>query len=1535
MTQEKYLDESQGYPVILFPTKTVPKNFEGILRQCYRKTVLKQTSTVKFDFSKVNRCELFELSLISLWMSELKQMNKRVMFRTPNNKEAYKFLVSYRFNCFLNKFDIEVESTTNYKSSEAPLDLLRAPFYPLTFSDEKEFKQILEDLEYGNRLEVVLGDVKDADIVKSGAIRDVVLTELIDNLRLHAETSSANIIMTKLGVDYSGGAATVDRRDVTAISEAMVRGATMMEKPFFEKLAGKSYLSLVIADKGEGITSTLKEAYLNDEIISPRSQNPSDGDILEYAFLYHSTKRPLSERLGDIERVISDDAKKYPPPTGLYQLKEITREFQGLLYARSGNAVVCYDFYNNPLTERPTHNYEIPELKNLANFRGTQYKIYFPVEIPPKQIAFTTLQPKLDFSPAPRTYEYFAVNQYVEPETKYELLGEAERLNDIFSVIDKNILNKSETERTIIFDFINVTKLSAKALHYLLFEIMQRQSQSVSAIAVNIDADQRQWQKGFDLNIDLKRAKKPIALFNEQLEVKFYGASLDEIELLHSLLDEDVVQTDQMQLLAKKYDHLFSYDIGKNRFVFVHSRSNIIRTIKEGVKKQISDIIMSEPAKIFHERTKVLLPTRMYCEGYFEIYKLLANSTWANLVSTWFSLWLREVKPDFVVSITNHVGTITAAAIEKFRADSGSGKFASTESPSPKHINLKTPIHDPDLFDLVLKLKKGQTGIIITEVIGTFDTLKSVLQLSQHTEITNVLSIVNAAAGAVTSFDLKGKSYAVEAVATYPLKFHPALPKGWSYKNVREVDPANHSLLESSTGLEGPIWKKIQILEQEINSNEFVQIKVNEFLNDCVIPTNSFAEGHFINDDKHILYLFNIPLLTKYFLKEITETIVANIKRDLPKIEVEGKQITHVLYLASNPGMETIANSVSAQFAKCLPVAVSFTEPYLPPGQENLITEMDAIIFLDDALVSGENAYKAYDIAERYGASHIFAFAVIKRGDDLLARRFENFSQYGRTTIQAQYLCDVEMPVFNEQDCPLCERAQELEDLEIIEDELFNKFIDKEKSKLIELPIDVIDKQDYLKSNGFSTGKGERLAIRWKLELAKKRNELGIRNELARIVKDHQRNAQSTLSLFNVIFREKYVFLRSEVREIIFYDSFIKEIKKACDYFLSDISRLSEEDLESVIFLLITFEEDFFDYYLIDICRKTLDSDEKFMRVLSQIFAMEEVFEYPGKMARLFRELLEDANISKELESTITNVCLYWDKQEQVLKTTASTRVADFKNLLGFLIHEITHHKDNLISSIDANAFDTSKIIASWSIFYENLVRIRIHLRKLTDNHVSAGLLKKLNPSVNELNFQMKQGNDLVTSIQSLHSDSDETEQSKDDLKRFITKIHTVLYGEDGIVKSLEDFKTSIHDVAYDILIQQDKDLKQKNILPEKNLPQGACLVFGEYPHIAQIFQNLIENVHKHSGGTALQMAAVINETEETVTITFLDNGKGIGNSSSFKSRGGLRNVFDLVQANCGSFDIKKLEEHDDEYHLGYRTKAVVILPSVSERKKL
>src|SRR5260370_32995457 len=202
MKEDKYLRRQVGLRTIVFPERVVPNIFEHILRDAYKSSLSKRVAKVRFDFSQVKWCEIFELSLIALWVLELLQAEKEVAFVLPVDKQVYQFLVTYRFDAFLIDHNIETEREFEYKAAAGPTDLIRAPFFPLTFLNQAKFRRLLEDLSYGNRLEVVLADISNSDKVKSAAIRDSALNKLQEHPILHSELQHTDFVIRKRAVTH-------------------------------------------------------------------------------------------------------------------------------------------------------------------------------------------------------------------------------------------------------------------------------------------------------------------------------------------------------------------------------------------------------------------------------------------------------------------------------------------------------------------------------------------------------------------------------------------------------------------------------------------------------------------------------------------------------------------------------------------------------------------------------------------------------------------------------------------------------------------------------------------------------------------------------------------------------------------------------------------------------------------------------------------------------------------------------------------------------------------------------------------------------------------------------------------------------------------------------------------------------------------------------------------------------------------------------------------------------------------------------------
>src|SRR5262249_18294010 len=158
---------------------------------------------------------------------------------------------------------------------------------------------------------------------------DVILKELGDNMFLHAGGTAAHFIMTKVQSLYPSRSLKWQRTKKRQLPD--------VEALFISKLGREPALEVVISDKGDGIFATLKHAYEDDEALVKEPHPPTECEVLEYAFAYHSSRRTVEERVGLIKQVISSASLRIPPPTGLHRLKEIVRENHGLLYVRSGS----------------------------------------------------------------------------------------------------------------------------------------------------------------------------------------------------------------------------------------------------------------------------------------------------------------------------------------------------------------------------------------------------------------------------------------------------------------------------------------------------------------------------------------------------------------------------------------------------------------------------------------------------------------------------------------------------------------------------------------------------------------------------------------------------------------------------------------------------------------------------------------------------------------------------------------------------------------------------------------------------------------------------------------------------------------------------------------------------------------------------------------------------------------------------------------------------------------------------------------------
>jgi len=72
----QYFNDHDSEAAITLPKSVSSVGIEPILKQCYYKSLLRKYPSVSFDFGQVTWCDVFAVSLFSLWIWELAQRGK-------------------------------------------------------------------------------------------------------------------------------------------------------------------------------------------------------------------------------------------------------------------------------------------------------------------------------------------------------------------------------------------------------------------------------------------------------------------------------------------------------------------------------------------------------------------------------------------------------------------------------------------------------------------------------------------------------------------------------------------------------------------------------------------------------------------------------------------------------------------------------------------------------------------------------------------------------------------------------------------------------------------------------------------------------------------------------------------------------------------------------------------------------------------------------------------------------------------------------------------------------------------------------------------------------------------------------------------------------------------------------------------------------------------------------------------------------------------------------------------------------------------
>lgn len=229
---------------------------------------------------------------------------------------------------------------------------------------------VIEQLRDPTELARVLGEYAGLDVVRRGALAQILVLELGNNVAEHAGSSAAWLCTRVVPLD---GLAKQARTDPVV-------------RAFRERNTG--FLEVIVCDNGGGLTSRLQEVIRGDRRASVRAKYKAGTngafttvDLVDYAFdRLSSSKRDISQLLN----VAGPGVESSAVPSGLYWVWNVVRSHQGILSVRTADACCWYDFASDAGGGK--HRvWALPRLQRAdqqAPYPGTMFRICLPLSGP-------------------------------------------------------------------------------------------------------------------------------------------------------------------------------------------------------------------------------------------------------------------------------------------------------------------------------------------------------------------------------------------------------------------------------------------------------------------------------------------------------------------------------------------------------------------------------------------------------------------------------------------------------------------------------------------------------------------------------------------------------------------------------------------------------------------------------------------------------------------------------------------------------------------------------------------------------------------------------------------------------------------------------------------------------------------------------------------------------------------------------------------------------------------------------------------------
>lgn len=1048
-----------------------------------------------FSMQKARFISVYQLSRLFCWFNKIKEeLNCEVTVKLPydvtdpqNELPIHSFFDSWNVYEALKHIEVKVPDPTLKLITSKPNQKKNTyrQYVPFEFySSLDSYENFLDTLSKPENMTKAFQDTATVNMVGSGGIRSIILQEIGKNAFEHGNGKIAHItigIIPKV-THYS-------QKNELLKAQKRAESVPDYAKNFFLNIGSNACLEIVISDAGDGIYDTLIDSYLNDTVIEGKKKFPSHSDIIDYAFLLHSSSKNKSYYKNEPQKNGNGVGYEYQSPRGLYFVKNISRRNNALLVCRSRSGLVAWDFYNsksgeihNKKNKKPLNHFD-----ELPDFGGTQLQIIIPIKERKIITQYSVDVVKKSFIHTATNLKPRIIPLASLVDTKNSSPSSKSYSRDVVTGIHRIMSNKP-LGKFIIFDFLG-TKWSKDSLYPVMCEmghlsldnniIFLLHTQHLDGILEEMLIQEEGSKKIPNYYILKFRPFVKVITGSASIEYDFIGLPKNIFKGIETFKFNSLLSNLKTTKEYEVLDHIVQRtEEGKNLIYF--NLKDVSQKINEWRHKIIKNMIIEPRFGIKHEGY-FLLPSSVYVQDFYEVGALLDYPDATQLVSDFFINFFRSYADVHCIIFLSEIGKKLQMKLSSYNA-------------LPDIINfcvLKTT----DALRLKFG-KKVEKLVIIVDVIATGKSLSKYISIIEkklpHAQI-SILTVIDIRVKEASKrfLEVRGKEHLIKSFFRLPSKFSDVKPSSWSWDSIRRIDENT--------------WRPIK--ETEIKEELWT---IDEFLAKACNELSSVRLGHYYsnNGNHYRLFFSTIDMITSY-KNEILNKINEYINRLV--IKSNNGFVSHIIYPKDSLGMESLAESLSRKvngFPKIIPV-----DRFSSPQSYKLKTETtDIVVALDTATSSARTISLLVEVADSLNANCTLICLMLSRASQLSWSFIHKITGYNNRDIVIKALSRIQIPAFESTfACPLCDKTRFLTKMKTSKKyRSFDQYIKKELDRLKEehISIHLVDKTHGIQSYDMQN------LVKFRLLLELCKENLSSLEELERILKDAQVPFEVKESLF-------------------------------------------------------------------------------------------------------------------------------------------------------------------------------------------------------------------------------------------------------------------------------------------------------------------------------------------------------------------------------------------------------------------------------------